>query len=300
MALNIPPLPQGQPIALPDGQPSLAFVVYWQRVIEQIEEEVGALALAQTAMTTASAKMDDIPDLTIYADHAGVVLNGELPRNVAAKRYDGTTNATTTSTWSFTVLSGSVTATIGASTGVLNITAVGASQSEVRITSVRDNVTLSRSFLVIRSDAPTPSGSGGGTSAGDSVLASINTTTHAAISDELTVTAGTAGEVALAAPLGVMTAESAPTGTFEVFVKWEWYDGAAWVDVAVEVASDPDCRVTEEAETGALLVFEGDINAPATKTGLTAGSSQKFRLMGRNAAGTRAMTFTGTASAVGS
>lgn len=272
-------------------------------MLEQIEAQITDLAaqlvLIQTAQDTADASMPDIPDVTITADSSGTVHAGQLPRNVAAKRFDGATNVTATSTWSFTVDSGSITATIGAATGVLNITALG-STSVVTITSVHNSITKSRKVTIIKSIAAPSSGGGGGTSATDTAFASFNSTTHAAVSDELTVTVGSAGEVALSAPLSVYTAEEAPAGTFEVFGIWQWFDGAAWVDRGVEVASDPDARVVFDAEQSIYFASAGTLSVSHTHTGLVAGSSHKYRLMARNAAGTRIMYLSGTASAVGS
>lgn len=282
---RLPRLRSGERMWNEDGTPTIKMQRFHELLCQEIE--------------FGRSRMDDIPDVTIAADHAGVVLAGELPRNVSAKRYFLDADVTTSATWSFTVLSGAVTATIGAATGVLNITAIGAAESEIKITSIRGGLALYRKFLVIRANGATPSGTGGGTSADDSTLASIASATHAAISDELTVTVGTDGKATLSAPLTVKTAAASPAGTFEVFGKWQWFDGAAWVDLAAEVASNPDATVEEDAETGTfILTQKGTLDVPASKTGLT--GSHKFRLMARNASGTRTMTFTGTASAVGS
>lgn len=272
---------------MPDGRPTKAMQRWWERVCEETEN--------------ARSRMDDIPTQTIYADHTGTVNEGQLPLSIAAKRYFQETDVTLSTAWSIAVRSGAVTVTINATTGAISLTAVTAATSVVRVTSVRGGLTLYKDFTVDRSDSPPPSsGSGGGTSASDSTFNSINSATHAAISDELTVTTGTAGQVALSAPLRVSTAQVAPEGTFEVYGKWQWWDGAAWADVAAEVASNPDPVIVYDADLGEYIGGRGDISVSATKTGLAASSSHKFRLMARNASGTRVMYFSGTASAVGS
>lgn len=54
MVLEVPPLPQGQPIADKDGQPSLAFTVYWQQVIGGIVDAINSVAAAQAAADAAN------------------------------------------------------------------------------------------------------------------------------------------------------------------------------------------------------------------------------------------------------
>lgn len=283
---RLPRLPRGEGLWTDSGKPTPRMQRLWEELCENIE--------------AGRSRMDDILTQTVYADHAGTVLAGQLPITLTAKRYFNEVDVTTSATWSISVRSGSATVSIGAATGVVTISAVGAASTVVRVTSVRNALTLYKDFIIVRSDASPPAGSGGGTSASDSTLASISSATHAAISDELTVTTGSAGQVDLSAPLTVRTAAESPDGTFEVHGKWEWYNGAAWEDVAAEVASNPDCSVVYESETGAYLVSAGTLSVVTAKTGLAASSSEKFRLMARNASGTRTMTFSGTASAVAS
>lgn len=284
---RLPRLPKGEGLWTDSGKPTPRMQRLWEMMCENIE--------------AGRSRMDDILTQTIYADHTGAALAGQLPKTLTAKRYFNEVDVTASSTWSIAVRSGSATVSIGAATGAITISAVGAAASVVRVTSVRNALTIYKDFTIIRSNAnPPSSGSGGGTSASDSTFASFNSATHAAVSDELTVTTGTAGEVALSAPLNVTTAAAAPDGTYEVFGKWEWYNGAAWVDVAAEVASNPDTLVIYESESNIYVTNAGSISVAATKTGLGASTSQKFRLMARNASGTRTMTFSGTASAVAS
>jgi hypothetical protein len=214
---------------------------------------------------------------------------------VLATRMDGTTDVTTSAAWSRTVDSGDITSTIGAATGILNITALGSS-GVVTITSVHDGITKSRKVTVTKQvgDAPM-TGGGGGTASQDNTFASFNSTTMATVSDELTVTVGAGGTVTLSAPLEVYTDEVGPTGTFEVFGIWQWWDGAVWVDRGTETASSPDCNVT-----AGPVGFPGSIAVSNVHSGLVAAASEKYRLQFRNSSGTRVMYLSGTASAVGS
>lgn len=283
---RLPRLPRGEGLWTDSGKPVPRMQRLWEELCENIE--------------AGRSRMDDILTQTVYADHTGAVLTGQLPITIAAKRYFNEVEVTSSSAWSISVRSGSATVSIGASTGVVSITGVAAAVSVIRVTSVRNALTLYKDFTILRSNAnPPSSGSGGGTSASDSSFASFNSTSHAAVSDELTVTTGSAGSVALSAPLTVYTDATSPDGTFEVYGKWQWWDGAAWQDVAAEVASEPDCVVYFELGIG-YTRDDGSISVSATKSGLAASSSQKFRLTARNATGTRTMYLTGTASAVAS
>lgn len=265
----------------------------WQRLVEALEAQ-------ELAQDIALASMGDIAAVTIAADYAGTVNAGQLPKNVYATRLYGTTDVTTASTWSFTVDSGAITATIGAATGVLNITALAAS-SVVTITSVYGGITKSRKLTVTKQLGAAPSsGSGGGTSASVSTFTSFSSTAFTTVSDVLTVTTGTVGQVALTAPLTVTTGSAAPAGTFPVYGIWQWDStgGGVWVDLGASVVSSPNCYVT--LTSGAYDATDGAISIAYTKTGLPASSSQKFRLQAANDTATRAMYLSGTASAVGS
>lgn len=63
MALDLPPLPAGQPIATKDGAPSLAFAVYWQRLLK-------ALGDAINTIDTTLTDVIDLNDLITSANAA--------------------------------------------------------------------------------------------------------------------------------------------------------------------------------------------------------------------------------------
>jgi len=299
MSFTLPRLPQ----TLPNyGQAQ----IWWQQVVEKIESQEAiqdqALTDIQTALTAAFSTQPDVSGVIVTASYAGEVDAGQLPRNIAIKRYYSGADVTATSAWTLAVLSGTITATIGAATGIINVTALGTTAT-LEATSVRSGYTLKTVVAVTKTLAAAPSGgSGGGTSASDSTFLSINSATHVAISDELTVVAGSAGTVTLSAPLTVTTDGNLPTGTFVVQGKWQWYDPgpALWTDLGTEVPSNPHATVYYVAEFDAYFTDNGALSVPASKTGLVAASSYKFRLMARKSIGTKAMYFSGTASAVGS
>ena len=276
------------------SQPPERQQIWWQEVVEAIEGQINDLALAISSLS-------EVAPLTFTADYQGAIdPANQLPYEVALKRYNGDTDVTTESTWSISGTTGDITASIGAATGILSITAVGTSGT-ITVSSSRNAIVKTRLVSITKTIAAPPTTSGGGTGGGstssDTSFNSINSTTHAAITDELTVTVSSSGVVALSAVLTVRTSRSAPTGVFPVFGKWEWWDGAAWVTAnAAEVESAPDAEVS--LEEGIYVLDTGSLTVNTSKSGLAASSSQKFRLMARNSSGTRVMTFTGTASAV--
>lgn len=288
----------------PTFRPTQAMQRRWQVFCQKIEEAFdslddrvteieAAMAAAAAADTKARAHMDDLPDVTIEGDYTGAIDSSQFPFTINVKRFDGTTNVSSSSTWAVTVETGDVDCSIGAATGVLTVNDASVN-SLVRIESTRDGLTLRRkqAFKVELADPPNTGGTGGGTVWTDTSFNSTNSTTMAAISDELTVTVGSSGEVDLSAPLTVRTNAIAGDGTYKVWGIWQWWDGAAWTDLGSEVDSGPDCVIIDGE------VNEGSLAISASKTGLVAAASEKFRLMARNDSSSATMTYSGTASAV--
>jgi hypothetical protein len=270
----------------------VAFQRLWQKTVETIEGQF-------TDILSAISSLSEVAPISIVADYQGTVdPTDQLPYEVAIKRYSGDTDVTTSTAWSVATTSGDITASIGAATGILSVSAVGSSGA-LTVTSIYNGITKTRLVpvtLFIAAPPSTGSSGAGSTTSSDTSFSSINSTTHAAISDELTVTVGGSGTVTLSAVLTVRTARSAPTGTFPVFGKWEWWDGAAWQDVAAEAESDPDCIIAQPETIYELNA--GTLTLNTSKGGLAPAASEKFRVMARNSSGTRIMTFIGTASAV--
>jgi hypothetical protein len=281
---------------LPLSQPSFSQLrTWWQRLCEAIEAQF-------TDILEALITIDDVVTVNIAADYTGAITpSNQLPKNVLFKVREGSTDITTAAAWAVAVDSGSISCSIGASTGVLNITALG-STSVVTATAVYQGITRTRKVQInLNTGQPPASGSGGGSSSSASTFSTINSTTHAAICT-LTATAGSGGVVTLAAPLDVTTALAATTVTLQVYGKWQWDStgGGVWVDLAAEVSSSPDCRIAFDPDSLDYYVTDGSLSVPDSKTGLTPGSPYDFRLMARKNSGARVMSFIGTASAVGS
>src|SRR5690606_25754209 len=191
---------------------------------------------ANAALDAAGAIMPDLPPVTILADYTGAVLDGQLPRNIAAKRFADTTDVTTEAAWTATTLSGGAVYTIGAATGILNVTAITAT-TVIEVTSTYDGISRSRKVTVYKTLQDPPPSSGSTTQ----YDASINPTTSASYGSAnagiLTITCGASGNVVLAAPLDFV---ADALGTHNAAGKWQYSAAGAgvWTDVDTESASD--------------------------------------------------------------
>jgi hypothetical protein len=245
-----------------------------------------------------------IAEIIIEAAHTGTISAGQLPRNDAFKLMRGGQDVTTQAAWSRTIVAGTYTGTVGAASGVLNTTALGSKEAVVRLTATLP-AAAPRTFDVKfrRNDAPPPASGGsgggtGGTAASTSTFSTVSSTSMAAISGELSVTVGSAGQVSLSAPLTTTTSPDAPDESVTQAGIWQWWNGSVWEDIGTETTGNP-VHVIFVDGPNYYNVINGSLNVSATKTGLTAATSQKFRLRARNTTGTRMIWFSGTASAQG-
>jgi hypothetical protein len=245
-----------------------------------------------------------VPAIDVAGNYDGTVKTGELTdRNVAFKLIRGSgTDVTTSAAWTATLKSGSATATIGSATGVLNVTAL-ASTAAYEVQAVYGGVT--RKFtLVINFNldiAPTGgSGGTGGTSASDSTISGPSSTSYgSAATDVLSVVAGSAGTVTLAAPLAFKL--MGVLGTRNMYGKWQWRAvGGSFADVATEILGDQEAESINEPP---IIRMNGNIAVSMSKTGLTNGTTYEFQLLLRMASGASGyltVTAASAASAVGS
>jgi hypothetical protein len=182
----------------------------------------------------------------------------------------------------------------------MTVTDITTAEAVIRLTAVYVGATQTMDVKVRRNLAPPPvTGTGGsGTSATDSTLSTVSSNSMVVVSDELTVTTGSAGQVALSAPLSFYVADGGAGGTFGLFGVWQRWNGSAWVDVGSEVAHS--ASATLDYFEYFPMANEGTIVVNSTATGLGSGVSVKFRLMCRTSSGTRPHSLIGTASATGS
>jgi hypothetical protein len=236
---------------------------------------------------------------TINADFTGAVLSGQLPRTLQAIRKRGDTDVSATTTWS--VATQGCSATINTS-GLVEITAC-TSSGWVDVISDRDAVELRQRITVNRVlGSPPATGGGGATAASDPSIGNVTSTSYAAEQGgPLTVRAGSAGQVALTAPLSFSTDTTEGAGTFGLRGKWQWRPvGGTWADVAAEVSETFSDEVFDEFGV-VYSIGSGFIEVNQTKTGLTSGTDYEFRLLLRLPTGTATrFIFDGVATAVAS
>jgi hypothetical protein len=98
-----------------------------------------------------------------------------------------------------------------------------------------------------------------------------------AISDTLTVTAGSAGQVACVAPLTFIREDVGVVGTDGCYGKWQWrVPAGVWADITTEVQ-----ETDTASESFGGTITSGTISVSHTKTGLSSGSSYEFRFLWR-------------------
>lgn len=236
-----------------------------------------------------SVVIDPVNDVIIRADSTGTIKSGELPRQIALTASIGTADVTALGVWSRTVTSG-ITCTIGAATGVLNITALSSAEVEVPVTFAYNGITRhARVHIVRQDDPPTNSNSGGGGTSGTSAStttlgATVGTSydTVNSVSATLTVTAGSAGKVQCSAPISFKRTPGTVEGNTGALGKWQWrVPGGTWADIATEVADSVDARTTYDAEFDTYKNWSGSLSVTQTKTGLTSGTDYEFRFLWR-------------------
>jgi len=239
-----------------------------------------------------SVVINPFADVVIYASSTGTVKTGELPRNVSLTASKGNTTVTTSGTWARTVTTG-VTCTIGASTGVLNITALTAAEVSVPVTFTYSGVTRYATVHIIRQDDPPTnsggSGSTGGTSSSTTTLGNTTGTaydTTNAVSATLTVTTGSTGQIACTAPI-TFKRTGTTYGENGAYGKWQWrVPAGAWADIAAEVqesitSAGADTDPWGDGGDPVYTITAGDLSVSQTKTGLAASTTYEVRFLWR-------------------
>lgn len=260
---------------------SPSLLTWSQRVCEQVEAQFTSIQ-AQIDEIAAAAKtaivIDPFNTVLIFADVNGIPKTGELPRDEPITASNGTADITTAGTWSITDPNG-ITCTIGASTGILNITALDVDEVWVPVTFTYQGVTRSGRVHVLREDDP-PTNAGstgtGGSTASTSTLGDTTGTTYDAVnavSGVLTVTAGSAGQVSLSAPVSFKRNSITNNGMTHANGKWQAYSGGVWTDIG------GDAVTSQASQTIGGSATTGQINCTNTITGLTAGTSYQYRFL---------------------
>lgn len=121
------------------------FQAWWQMAMENLAVVIndqsslltqieGSLRDSGIALAAAMQRMPAPAPLKI-------TLPGGLPATQQFRRYDGGDDVTLNTEWSVRVLSGTITATIGAGTGILTVTALTGT-AVLEILSIRDDVPI--------------------------------------------------------------------------------------------------------------------------------------------------------------
>jgi hypothetical protein len=215
--------------------------------------------------------------------------------------------------WSVDVVSGTFSGTApsisGTGTGQLSINSGLASpEAQLRVTASIGGASYPPIAVQItkRVAPPTSSGGTGGSTnfASDNTLTAFSTSSFTSVCDDLTIVlpAGVTTATLTASSLTLRTATVvAPTGDTVCEFKWQRESSpGTWVDVGSAATSSPNPGVVEDGDSSLLLRQLGSVTCNRSATGLSAGSTQKFRLVARVSGGNvRGITLTGTVSAQG-
>ena len=278
---------------------------YWENITPPTKAQDITFNDGQTVEDLQPAEADSdvtsvitgVAEISIAADYTGTV-TAALPRTQAYKLIRNGVDVTTSSTWSVSVLTGTIAANIGSATGVLSLDLSSGvlTNATVRISVDYNGFVRTFDVKVTKSNgtAPSTGGGGTGTSSSTSFSGSTTSTTMAAVGPELTITVGSGGQATLTASYAFDVSSS--SSSFHEYARWYRWNGSAYVAIGSEVQSSV-------AATYNVFSLEGTTGygeCNFTDTGLTAGSSQQYRLYMRNASGAAPRSITGTVAAVGS
>lgn len=237
------------------------------------------------------------------ANYAGTLDAGQLPRNIAFKRWQITADVTADATWAIDsqggITGGTVTVTDGIVTIPSGVTIPAA--TEIVVSSAYDGVTLISRIAVTKSNGAAPPGTGGGTTVTDSTFASVSGTSLTAISDIMIVKAGTSGQLDFSAPLSIIAPAASPDGIFGAIGQWRYRPvSGSFSDAGTQ--ADETFAATVELESGVYFASAGYIDVSATVTGLTASTDYEVQLFAArdSSSPTKTLSFGGTATVTGS
>jgi Putative phage tail protein len=237
------------------------------------------------------------------ANYAGTLDAGQLPRNIAFKRWQITADVTADATWAIDSQGGITGGTVTVVDGIVTIPS-GVSipaATEIVVSSAYDGVTLISRIAVTKSNGASPPGTGGGTSVSDSTFGTVSGTTLAAISDLMTVKTGTGGQLTFSAPLSIYAAAASPDGIFGAIGQWRYRPvSGSFSDAGTQ--ADEIFAATVELESGVYFASAGYIDISATVTGLTASTDYEVQLFAArdSSSPTKTLSFGGTATVTGS
>lgn len=253
-------------------------------------------AFSQTmdAMAKAISEIDGVTSLQIDGDKTINIAatsagdaSAALPLNRSYVARVGT--GSVTAAWSVTVLSGSVTCSIGASDGILEITAIGSVSAKVRIDASYGGASQSYTVQINRVDAAAGGGGGGGATVTEvAVDASVSGTTFTTIGT-ITQTVASATPALTAPDLEITAVPFGGNGTWNVEFKAVRENGVTDVDIGSVANSNPDPTVS----TGPVS-DPGYAALSVADSGRSVGVSSTYYLQARLTSGSRSNHITGT------
>ncbi|MDT7533727.1 hypothetical protein OVY48_09855 [Sphingobium sp. SA2] len=235
-----------------------------------------------------------VAEIKIAAEFGGAVTES-LPRLQAFRLIRNAVDVTDDSSWSVTVQSGTIAASIGTD-GVLSLDASAGvlTNSVLMIEASYNSRTYQAAVRVSKILSLPPSGGTSGASGG--FAGGINSAVMSPISREITIEVGEDGAAALSANY-TFTVDGS-FDTFHVAAQWYRWNGTAYVALGSEQGS------TDPAIGGRPSI--GEPGEPGTGTcgfsdsGLTPSTFQKYRLYMRAISGSVLRTVSGSYSVVGS
>lgn len=257
----------------------------------------------------ASSRHEPADASTVFtANYQGTLDSGQLPRTIQFKRFYGTTDVSSSATWTVVAQSGISGGTVTIANGIVTIPSGVTinSSAEIEIKSAYQGFDVTSRIAVIRQDAAPPStGSGGGTTVNDSTFNSVSGTTLTAISDIMTVKTGSAGTITFSAPLTINATAESPDGSFGAIGRWKYRTvGGSFNDAGTQADDSYPVVVIYDDEFGIYRVQFGGgyISIGATVTGLSANTDYEVQLYAArdSSSPARSISFSGTASATGS
>lgn len=242
--------------------------------------------------------------LAFTANYAGVLDAGQLPRNIAFKRWQITADVTADATWAIVGQGGITGGTVTvSSSGVVTIPSgvTIPATTEIVVSSTYDGLTITSGIVITKTNGVAPTGIGGGTSVSDSTFNTVSATSLTAISDLMTVKTGTSGQLDFTALLMIYADAASPDGLFGAIAQWRYRPVSGSFSDAGSQA-DESFQASVELESGVYYAGAGYIEVPATVTGLTASTDYEVQLFAArdSSSPTKTLSFGGTASVTGS
>jgi hypothetical protein len=243
----------------------------------------------------------------IQTNSAGVALAGQLTRSETYVLRERGSVVGSGVTWAIINSPTGITASIGGTgSGQLDISAMTADEVEVRISAARVGREDRFYTATVRKDkaaAPTTGGGGGGTggsTASGTISTSISSTSAVVLSSaDLVVNLGSAGTASLVASITAKPENLAPNGSWTVSIRFQRWNGSAWVDVGSGYAVDFSSRSFDPDIAGGHVAYAAYPALSDTYSGTPNATGEKFRLVGYLSA-VRVHYCTGSISVTGS